>query len=129
MPSSELTDSLIATVYSTFDHNKIVLAYFAAALLSAFLVFKKPSRFHVLLLFGFASLAFTYEYEKHIIAPLREQTLQAVAPDSTAHLRTQKYLDIFLSVLVPMGLYILGWGLLFWAMILGGKNSQKNPSV
>lgn len=129
MPSSELANSLIATIYSTFDHNKIVLAYFAAALLSAFLVFKKLTRFHVLLLFGFVILAFTYEYEKHIIAPLRDQTLQALTPDPNVHVKTQKYLDIFLSVLIPIGFYITGWGLVFWAMIIGGKNSQKNSSV
>ena len=129
MPTPELADSLLETVYSTFDHNKIVIAYFAAAFLAGFLVFKKPSRYHTLLLFGFAILAFTYEYEKHIIAPLRDQTLQAVAPDPNVHIRTQKYIDIFLSLLVPIGLYIFGWGLIFWAMTLGGKNSQKNSSV
>ena len=129
MPSSELADNLLSTIYSTFDHNKIVIAYFSAALLSAFLVFKKPTRYHVLLLFGFALLAFTYEYEKHIIAPLRDQTLQAVAPDPNYHIRTQKYLDIFLSVLVPIGLYIVGWGLIFWALILGGKDGKNNSSV
>ncbi len=129
MPSPELTGSLLATIYSTFDHNKIVIAYALAAILAAFLVFKRPSRFHVLLLFGFAILAFTYEYEKHIIAPLREQTLQAVAPDPNVHVRTQKYLDIFLSVLIPIGLYITGWGLVFWAMVIGGKNGKKNSPV
>lgn len=129
MPSPELADSLVSTIYSTFDHNKIVIAYFAAALLAGFLVFKKPTRFNVLLLFGFALLAFTYEYEKHIIAPLRDQTLQALIPDPNVHVKTQKYLDIFLSVLIPIGLYITGWGLVFWAMIIGGKNGQKNSSV
>ena len=129
MPSPELADNLLTTIYSTFDHNKIVIAYVCAALLGGFLVFKKPTRYHVLLLFGFAILAFTYEYEKHIIAPLRDQTLQAVAPDPNVHVRTQKYLDIFLSVLFPIGLYVTGWGLIFWAMILGGKNRQKNSSI
>ena len=130
MPQDSLSSNLINTIYLTFDHNKVVLGYFLALLLSAFLVFKKPSRFHLLLLFGFTILTFNYEYDKHIIAPLREQTLQAVAPDPNLNIRTQRYVNIFLSVLVPIGLFIFGWALLFWAMMIGGRNSgQKDPSL
>lgn len=125
----QLQASLLKTVYSTFEHNNVVIAFFLATLLAAFLVFRQPNRFHLLLLFGFAILTFNYEYEKHIIAPLTEQTLKAVAPDPSFHVRTQRYLDIFISVIVPIALWILGWGLIFWAMLIGGKNRQKNPTV
>ena len=129
MPASPtLTDSLFSTIYSTFDHNNLVIAFFLATIVSACLVFKRPNRFHLLLLFGFATLAFNFEYEKHIIAPLRDQTLSALAPDPNLHVRTQKYVEIFLSILVPIGLYIFGWGLIFWAMVIGGKVGKKDPS-
>ena len=128
-PDQNLSINIINTIYATFDHNKIVIGYIGALILAAFLVFKKPTRFHLLLLFGFAILTFNYEYEKHIIAPLREQTLQAVTPDPTLNIRTQRYMDVFLSVLVPIGLFITGWGLIFWAMIIGGSNSKKNSAV
>lgn len=127
--SSPLASNLINTIYMTFDHNKIVIGYFLALLLATILVFKKPNRFHLLLLFGFAILTFNYEYEKHIIAPLREQTLQAVAPNPNLNIRAQRYIDVFLAVVTPIGLFITGWGLIFWAMIIGGNNGKKNSTV
>lgn len=128
--TADLTDSIFATIYSTFDHNNLVIAYALAALLSAFLVYLRPNRFHLLLLFGFSILAFNFEYEKHLIAPLRDQTLKALAPDPLSHIRTQRYTEVFLSVLVPIGLYVIGWSLIFWAMIIGGnKVGKKNSSV
>jgi hypothetical protein len=132
MPISNqnITDNIFSTIYSTFDHNNLVIAYVAAAFLAALLVFRRPNRFHLLLLFGFSLLAFNYEYEKHLIAPLRDQTLKALAPNPAVHIKTQYYTEIFLSVLVPIGLYSIGWGLLFWAMISGGKQvGKKNSSI
>lgn len=129
-PQTDLTSSLFSTIYATFDHNNLVIAYFVATLISAFLVFRRPNRFHLLLLFGFAILTFNFEYEKHLIAPLRDQTLSAIAPNPNLHIKTQKFVEIFLSILVPIGLYILGWGLIFTAMFIGGQNhGKKNSSV
>lgn len=130
MPNSPaLTDSLFSTVYSTFDHNNLVIAYVLAALFSAYLLFRHPNRFHSLLLFGFSILTLNFEYEKHIIAPLREQTLMALAPDPNVHLKLQQYTDLILSVLIPISLFIIGWVLIFWAMYTGGKNGKKNSTL
>jgi hypothetical protein len=131
MPTdSSLSHNLLTSLYSTFDHNKVVIGFFMSALVSAFLVFKKPSRFHLLLLFGFAILTFEYEYDKHILAPLRDQTLQSVTPDPNLNIRTQRYIDGVLRALIPMILFILGWGMVLWAMLIGGKKSgQKDTTV
>lgn len=128
MPTAA-TSSLFSTIYTTFDHNNLVIAFLLAALFSAFLVFRRPNRFHLLLLFGFSILTVNFEYEKHIIAPLREQTLLALAPNPNQHIRLQQYADLLLSVIIPMFMYTLGWAMIFWAMYIGGKTDDKKNST
>lgn len=127
--TTDIKASLFNTLYSTFDHNQIVIAYVAAAIVAASLLIRKPNRFHVLLLLGFTILAINFQYDKHIIEPLRAQTLQAVIPTPGTHTRAARVIDVLLTVLVPIGFFIIGWGLIFWAMIIGGERGKKNSTV
>lgn len=122
--NTDLNSSLLNTIFLTFSHNEFVIAFALATLLSAYLVFIKPSRYHVLLLFGYAILVLSYEYEKHISIPLTEQTLKSLAPVPGTHLRTQQYVNTFLSIFLPVGIFVTGWLLIFWAMLIGGKNER-----
>ena len=105
------------TLYLTFSHNQLVIAYVAGVVISAFMAFKKPSRFYLMLLLGFAILAFNFEYDKHIIDGLREQTLNAIVTDPGKHFRAQRFISLVITELVPVGLYILGWGTIFVAIV------------
>ncbi|MCL5411905.1 MAG: hypothetical protein M1150_04210 [Patescibacteria group bacterium] len=124
----DLKQNLLQSIYLLFSHNHIVIAYSGGAVLAAILSFLKPNRFHLLLLLGFLILAFNFEYDKHIIEPLRNQTLTSIIGNGN-HVKAEYYLDLFISEVIPVILYVLGWGLIFLAMIIGGKpkNSDSQP--
>lgn len=113
----DLKQNLVVTAYLLFSHNSLVIAYFSGLILSILLSLWKPSRFTILLTIAFAILLFSYEYDKHIIAALREQTVNSLIT-ITPHNRLRKMIDLFLSDLVPILLYILGWGAMYLAIVL-----------
>jgi hypothetical protein len=120
----DLKENIIQSLYLIFTHNQIVIAYTAGAVLAGVLSFIRPNRFHLLLLFGFLILAFNYEYDKHIIEPFRNQTIQSIVGEGN-HVRARHYLDLFISEIIPIILYLLGWGLIFLSMIIGGKKESS----
>lgn len=129
MFSSDLNQSLIDTFYNFFTHNYVVLVYLLGTIISGLMALFRPSRFYLLLFFGFLILAFTYEYDKHLIEPLRRQTLESIlgSVESTAHPKVNKVVDLVISEVIPVFSYITGWLLIFLALILGGdkKLSRK----
>lgn len=118
----DLNQNLLHTGYLLFAHNYIVFAYFFGLLLSVFLSLKHPSRFATLLIIGFALLTFSFEYDKHIIDGLRNQTIQSLITDKP-HYTVQKWVDLVISDLLPILLYSGGWLNLFLALVLA-SNSQ-----
>lgn len=127
--SPDLRQNLIVTLYLLFTHNYIAIAYFLGLILGIILSIYKPSRFATFIFLGFAILLFSYEYDKHIIVGLREQTLQSLIT-VTPHFRLQRILNLFLSDLLPVLFYILGWGMLFGAIILAGIGlGKKNKKL
>jgi len=129
MFSSDLIQSLINTSYSFFSHNYTVLVYLFGSLLSAVLCLIKPSRFHLFLFFGFLILSFTYEYDKHLIEPLRNQTLESLlgSVESQAHPKVNKVVELVVSELIPVCLYVLGWGMIFVGIVI--REPEANPSA
>lgn len=119
MISADLSATIIHTVYGTFSHNYVLFSYLLGFLVSTVLVIFRPSRFSFLLVLGFLILAFSFEYDKHIAAGLREQTLEALMHDRTYY-RTQKIVSLFISEVLPMFLYLLGWVLVYIALVIGG---------
>lgn len=124
--SADLSQGIIRTIYLTFAHNELVLAYVTGLVISAVMAFKRPNRFFLLLLIGFAILAFNFEYDKHIIDALREQTLTAIVTDPGKHFRAQRFISIVISELVPVVLFLAGWGCIFMALVSQGfKDNYK----
>lgn len=123
--SPDLQQNVVHTIYALFVHNYIVFAYFFGFLLSVFISIKKPSRFSIFMLLGFAILTFSFEYDKHIVDGLREQTLQSLITDQP-HLRLQRTIGAIVSEVLPIFFYLLGWGLIFTAITFKGlKKSAK----
>jgi hypothetical protein len=69
----------------------------------------KPRRILSLFLMSFILLELRFQYLKHIVDPLYDQTVGAMLQGGT-FFRTRKLLDILLNDLIPMLLYLGGWG-------------------
>lgn len=126
----DLSFNIIQTLYSLFIHNYIVFMYFIGLIISVFLNYKHPSRHGLLLIIGFALLAFSYEYDKHIVNSLREQTLNSLITVK-AHYTLAKWVNLALGVLLPILLYIAGWFFVFLSIVkqsLNSASSQKHKS-
>ena|SRR3989338_2813130 len=120
----DLKQNIAVTLYLLFTHNYIAIAYFSGMILGIILSVWKPSRFAVFIFLGFAILLFSYEYDKHIIAGLREQTLKSLIT-VTPHFKLQRIVNLFLSDLLPILFYITGWGLLFASIVYAGMKLGK----
>ena len=125
MVSAQLQQGLFNLIYFTWLHNAQAIAYLAGCILTLYLLYKKPNRRYLVLLIGFLVLSFEFQYNKHIVEPLQEQTLQTVLEQGAQGLRFQKYLDLLLQKLVPLSLYLIGWGSIFVGIIWSGKNTDK----
>ena len=121
--SADLGQNIIQTIYATFIHNYLVIAYFAGAVLAAILALIKPSRYHLLLLFGFGLLMFAFEYDKHIAAPFEEQTIQSLITLQEHH-KVRRLVDFAIYEMIPVASFLVGWICIFIAMIVGGRTSQ-----
>lgn len=119
----ELQQNIIHTIYALFIHNYIVFAYFFGLLFSLYLAIKSPSRFAVFLSIGFALLTFSFEYDKHIVAGLREQTINSLIT-AEPHYRLQRWLNILISEVLPILFYLVGWVMIYIALFL--KGFKKN---
>jgi len=120
----DLTQNMVHTVYALFVHNYIVFAYFFGFLLAVMLSLKRPSRFAILLMLGFAILTFSFEYDKHIIDGLREQTLNSLITQKP-HYRAQKWIEVIIGEILPILFYLLGWCLIYLAILLEGLKRKR----
>ena len=75
---ADLKQNIFYTVYFTVTHNLPVFFYGGGILVFALLAIIKPRRSFILLLLGCILLLFAFEYEKHILDGLKEQTINAL---------------------------------------------------
>ena len=120
----DLRQNIIVTLYLLFTHNELAIAYFSGVLLAVWLSISRPSRFATFLLIGFALLLFQYEYDKHIITGLRDQTMTSLITEQP-HLRVQRLINLVLSDLLPIGLFTAGWGCIYVAIISAARKMHK----
>ena len=114
---------LFQLVYWTWLHNYEVIALSFGCFLAIGLMFKKPKRIYMIFFLGFLLLVFQFEYTKHLVKSLEEQTLQtAIVSDSQT--KARKLIDFTLNRLVPFCSYLGGWGMIFVGMIIGGKEKK-----
>ena len=104
-----LKTGVFQLLYFTFLHNADAIAYLVGIIFVFVLLLKNPRRILVLYLLGFILLEIRFQYLKHIVDPLYDQTVGAMLQGGT-FFRTRRILDLFLNDLVPMGLYV---GILF----------------
>ena len=112
-----ISQGIINLIYSTWLHNSEAIAYFVGILFSLFLLFKHPTRAKLLLLIGFTSLLLQFEYVKHIADPLQRQTIETVVT-TDGHFLVRRLLDLFFNDAITVGLYGVGWGSIFLAILL-----------
>src|SRR3989344_7830326 len=108
----DLQQNIFVTIYLLFSHNYIPFAYFTGLVIGIILSVYRPSRFATFVLLGFAILLFSYEYDKHIIEGLRQQTIQSLIT-TQPHYRLQRIIDLTLTELLPVLFYLTGWVFLF----------------
>lgn len=122
--AGDLSFNIVHTIYATFVHNYILLAYLIGVVISVLLALRSPSRYATLLILGFTILAFSFEYDKHIVEGLREQTLNSLIT-SQPHYRLQRWVNVVISEVMPVLLYIGGWGLIYIALLMKSGNKSK----
>jgi len=120
----DLSFNISHAIYAMFIHNYILAAYLLGLFISIILAIKKPTRFNIFLILGFAILAFSFEYDKHIAEGLRKQTLQSMITVQP-HYQMQKWINIVVGDVMPVFLYILGWFLIYTAIIVASLRNKK----
>lgn len=100
--------NLAKLFYFTFLHNYQVVGFFCLAVLALYLLIKQPSRPMTLFFLGFLILILHFEYQKHIVADLAEQTADVLFTDQ-AHYRTQWLVKVGFYHLLPLLLWLSGW--------------------
>ena len=122
--SADLQQNIFVTVYLLFTHNYIAFAYLAGLLIGIGLSIWRPSRFSTFILLGFAILLFSFEYDKHIISGLRDQTLQSLITVKQ-HYKVQRNVTLTITEILPVFFYVLGWALVFSAIIYAALKMHK----
>jgi hypothetical protein len=123
--NAELRQNIMVTLYLLFAHNYIAFAYLAGVILAIALAFYKPSRFTTLITVGFAILLFSFEYDKHIVDGLREQTTNSLIT-MDPHYTLKHYIDLITTELLPVLLYVTGWACLFISMWYAAVRIDKS---
>lgn len=113
----ELKQNIFYTVYFTVTHNVPVFVYGAGILVSSVLAILKPKRSYVLFLLGFIILLFAFEYQKHILDGLKEQTINALITIQEHNL-VRRIVNIVLIKLLPIGMPIVGWSFIIMGAYL-----------
>src|SRR3990172_6050158 len=99
--SPDLKQNIFYTVFFIFLHNFSAIFYFTGIVISAILLLIKPTRWKALLLFGFIILLFAFEYKKHIVEPLKQQTLNSLIT-VRQHYKTERVVNIVLVKALPL---------------------------
>lgn len=116
-----LADGLINTFFLTFIHNQDAIGYFVGIVVSVCLLFYKPSRINMLFLIGFIFLLFGFEYNKHIIAPLEDQTISSIGAEGGSAVLLKR----LFQKLLPVLFFAVGWGGVLGGLILQSISLSK----
>lgn len=125
--SPDLKQNIFYTVYFIILHNFSAIFYFMGIIISGLLLLIKPARWKVFLLFGFIILLFAFEYNKHIVEPLKEQTLNSLIT-VRQHFKVYRIVDIVLVKALPRFLPPSGWFLVLTGFFLLLKNNKKSKN-
>jgi hypothetical protein len=115
--SADLKVGLLSTIYATWLHNNLAIALFLGIVLAVVNLVIKPRRKFVFLLIGFILLLLQFEYQKHFAAALEQQTVNSIILQGE-HVRAKSFLEDFFQKLIPFGMWIAGWGMVFLGMVV-----------
>ncbi len=122
----DTVQNLLYTIYFILLHNFVALIYFMGIIIGIGLSLWKPSRPYIVIMLGFMLLLFSFEYNKHILEPLKEQTTNSLVTIRESA-RIERVIYIVIAKIVPLGAPIIGW-----FMVIGGGISaflsRKNKS-
>jgi hypothetical protein len=109
MVGPDVEQAVEHTLRLTFLHNFIPIGLALACLGSLIYLILKPSRLRIFLLIGFGLLLLHFEYMKHILEPLTNQTMVTLTTDQHNYgfeWLTSKILTKGVPIILLMG----GWG-------------------
>ncbi len=118
--TSDLQQNVFYTVYFTVTHNLPVFIYGTGIGISALFAIVRPKRSYVMFLLGFIILLFAFEYQKHILESLKEQTINALITVQEHNL-VRRVINIVLIKLLPLGMPLAGWSLIIGGIFLHKK--------
>src|SRR3989338_9858663 len=125
----DLKQNIFYALFFTISHNWLALLYFSGIIFAIGLSLYRPSRKSVLLLLGFSLLLFGFQYNKHILEGLREQTLNALITIQE-HNKVRRIINIITLKLLPLffpltgGFLVLLSGYLYFIEYKLRKKSQ-----
>lgn len=117
--SPDTQQNILYTIYFILIHNAVALFYTAGIVGATLWSLWKPTRGKILILWGFAILLFAFEYDKHILEPLRQQTIGSLVTERPSW-RIEQTINYFTMRVLPKGLPILGW-----LLVIGGVFFDK----
>lgn len=111
-----MKQGLFQLVYFTFLHNELAIGLAVVALISLIILIKKPSRQYVFFFIGFLILLFHFEYNKHIVQDLADQTVSTVFLEE-GNYRARWATNGLIYHFIPTLLWLAGWGSIALALI------------
>lgn len=109
--------NIIYTVFFILTHNFEAILYSLGIVVMMLWMLYKPSRAKFLVFLGFIVLLFAFEYKKHIVEGLVEQTRNSLITERQSW-RLERYLSIILEKLVPLVLPLFGWFLIITGVLM-----------
>lgn len=104
-----MRSNIFQLFYNTYLHNAEAIGYFGMAVCVFLLLLWKPRRWLALWLLGFVVLLVRFQYLKHIVGPLYDQTA-GVLFEGVAVSGYQRRTYFIFNVLAPFAMYVVGWG-------------------
>lgn len=125
--SPDTQQNLMYTIFFIFLHNWEAIFYSCGIAFVTLWDIYRPSRGKIIIMWGFVALLFTFEYKKHILDGLREQTRNSLITERQSY-RVAYAIDKVTMRFIPRGLPILGWMMIIAGITLEVKGRRKTTS-
>lgn len=99
--------NILVAMFLLVEHNFFAIVFLCGAIISTGLALYKPSRGAILMIIGFTLLLFAFEYQKHILEGLLEQTKGSLITERQSY-RLEWILDKTFGKVLPPFLYFIG---------------------
>jgi len=121
----DLKQNIAYTVFFTVTHNLPVFIYGAGIAVFALLAVIKPRRSFIFFLLGCIILLFSFEYEKHMLDGIKEQTINALITIQE-HNTVRRIINIVLVKALPFLLPLSGWSLILGGVYLFNREQSSH---